>query len=121
MLGEAVSVFLDTSMTRSRPRDLGLACGNVEAELRWAPQEVIELHVPGEGPVAIEFDTARDGTPFEFNTVVQVRRECERVPTGIFPPSCFDDISDTPGAEEYRSAGEIAAMGGDVLYFYVTG
>lgn len=117
VLGETTSVSFDTTMTEERPRDLGLDCGNPDAELRWAPQEVVELHVPGTGPVAIEFDAAVAGTQEDFNTVIQVRRTCERVPTGIFPPTCFDDAN----AIEFRSAGAIEATGGETLFFVVTG
>ena len=76
MMGGTVSVTFDTAMTMTRPRDLGLACGNNDPELRWAPQEVIELRVPGTGPVAIEIDTNNAGTDAAFNTVVQVRTDC---------------------------------------------
>lgn len=117
VMGETVSAMFDTTMTETRPRDLGLGCGNPEAELRWAPQEVIELQVPGTGPVAIAFDSAVSGTDDGFNTVIQVRRDCETVPSGIFPPTCFDDAS----ATEYRSRGAIQAMGGETLFFVVTG
>ncbi|WP_236516050.1 hypothetical protein [Sandaracinus amylolyticus] len=103
-------------MTEERPRDLGLSCGNPAAELRWAPQEVVELHVPGSGLVAIELDTLA-GTSDTFNTVLQVRRTCEDVPQGIFPPTCFDDVD----AVEFRSRGAFTATGGEVLYIVVTG
>lgn len=118
VLGDTVSVMFDTRMTETRPRDLGLACGNVESELRWAPQEVVELHVPGSGPVAVELDTVFNGdTDADFNTVLQVRETCERVPSGFFPPTCFDDAA--PG--EYRSRGTFTAEGGRVYYITVTG
>jgi hypothetical protein len=118
VLGDTVSVMFDTRMTETRPRDLGLNCGNVEAELRWAPQEVVELHVPGSGPVAVELDTVFDGnTDIEFNTVLQVRRTCETVPAGFFPPSCFDDVAQN----DFRSRGALMANGGDVLFVIVTG
>ncbi|MDQ3031402.1 MAG: hypothetical protein M3Y87_03225 [Myxococcota bacterium] len=116
-MGETVSAMFDTTMTETRPRDLGLTCGNPAAELRWAPQEVVELLVPGSGPVAVAFDTAVSGTDEGFNTVIQVRRTCEAVPEGIFPPTCFDDVS----RSEYRARGVVQAMGGDTLFFVVTG
>src|SRR5687768_5364903 len=34
VLDDTVSVMFDTAMTETRPRDLGLACGNLEGELR---------------------------------------------------------------------------------------
>lgn len=117
VLGDTVTVMLDTTMTTSRPRDLGLSCGNVESEVRWARQEVIEFHVPGDGPVAIDVDTTGEGTLLQLNSVVQVRRDCATAPTGTFPPTCFDDVSE----DELRGRGSVAASGGDVLYFYVTG
>ncbi|WP_169791340.1 hypothetical protein [Sandaracinus amylolyticus] len=106
----------DTAMTEERPRDLGLSCGNTAAELRWAPQEVVELRVPGSGLVAIQLDTLA-GTSDTFNTVLQVRRTCEDVPQGIFPPTCFDDVDPI----EFRSRGAFTAMGGEVVYVIVTG
>lgn len=117
VLGETVSVMFDTRMTATRPRDLGLACGNTESELRWAPQEVVELRVPGSGPVAVELDTASEGTELELNTVLQVRRQCDRVPTGVFPPSCFDDV----GSNDFRSRGAFMATGGETVFVLVTG
>lgn len=112
-----VTVMLDTSTTPELPRDLGLACGNPEAELRWARQEAIEFHVPGSGPVAVRFDTTLGITAPELNTVVQVRNDCRRIPVDRFPATCFDDANEI----EWRSAGGVLANGGDVLYFIVTG
>lgn len=119
VLGETVTLMFDTTMTETRPRDLGLTCGNPEGQLRWAPQEVVELHVPGTGPVAVGFSTLTEGTDLEFNTLIQVRTSCGEIPAGVFPPTCFDDPADPP--MEYHASGEIAASGGDVLFFYVTG
>lgn len=117
ILGDIVSVSFDTAMTTTRPRDLGIYCGNPEGEIRWAPQEVIELHVPGDGPVAVILDSTSESTAYEFNTVLQVRTECSTPPDGEFPPTCFDDAV----RGEYRSRGAYAASGGDTLYIYVTG
>jgi hypothetical protein len=111
-----VTVTLDTSMTEERPRDLGLGCGNTDAELRWAPEEIVELHVPGTGPVAVELDTDFPETDPSFNTVLQVRKTCAVIPED-FPPTCFDDIA----TDNYHSDGAVTAMGGDVLYIVVTG
>ncbi|HJL18752.1 MAG TPA: hypothetical protein RMH99_24030 [Sandaracinaceae bacterium LLY-WYZ-13_1] len=110
------SVMLDTSMTETRPRDLGLSCGNNEAELRWAPQEVLEIAVPGSGPMQVTVDTAFPETEFTFNTVLQFRQTCEAVPTGAFPPSCFDDTGD-----EVRATGSITVEGGSTVTVIVTG
>ncbi|GAB4204450.1 MAG: hypothetical protein OHK0013_19420 [Sandaracinaceae bacterium] len=114
-LGTPTEVMLDTTMTDERPRDLGLACGNVTAR-RWARQEVIEYTVPGTGPVGVSISTANMGTDTRFNTVLQIRRSCTQVPTATFPPSCFDDAG-----MEIRASGGIQAMGGDTIFIYVTG
>lgn len=113
-MGTPSRVMLDTTMTESRPRDLGLACGNVGARL-WARQEVIEYVVPGSGPVGVRVSTVNMGTPMRFNTLLQIRRDCETVPTELF--TCFDDASGT----DPRTDGGFQAMGGDTVFIYVTG
>ncbi len=118
VLGETESVTFDTTMTPERPRDLGLACGNTDGEgVRWARQEVVEYHVPGTGPVAVEFSAINAATAMNFNTVIQVRTACEVVPTQAFPPTCIDDATRT----DPRSSGAFQANGGDTLYFIITG
>ena len=117
VLGATETVEFDTRMTDERPRDLGLACGNTEAAIRWARQEVIEYLVPGSGPVSVEFSAVNTGTDPNFDTLIQVRRDCSSVPTLAFPPTCFDNAT----MSEVRSAGAFQAMGGDTLYFIVTG
>lgn len=118
VLGDTVSVMFDTRMTETRPRDLGLTCGNVEGELRWAPQEVVAFTVPGSGEVAVDLDTVFNGdTDVDFNTVLQVRETCEVAPTEALPPTCFDDAAPT----EFRSRGSFLANGGDVVFIVVTG
>lgn len=118
VLGETVTVMFDTRMTETRPRDLGLTCGNTDPELRWAPQEVVELRVPGTGRFAVDLDTVFDGdTDADFNTVLQVRTTCETAPTATWPPTCFDDVS----LEEFRSRGSFMANGGDTVFIIVTG
>lgn len=121
VMGETVSVELDTRTAETRPRDLGLACGNTSYELRWAPQEVVELVIPGEGPVAVTLDTANDGTDANFDTVVQVRDTCERVPTGVFPPTCFNDVPELGALGDFRTRGGFTAEGGETVYVIVTG
>lgn len=115
-LDEVVTVMFDTRTTTTRPRDLGLACGNSDPELRWAPQEVIELVVPGSGQLALSIDTSGPGSEFTFNTVVQVRRDCERVPTSLFPPVCFDE-----DALGFQAVGATPVMGGETVFILVTG
>jgi len=116
-MGATESVMFDTTMTETRPRDLGVGCGNDDPELRWAPQEVLEIVVPGSGPVQVEVNTAFAETDFSFNTVLQFRDTCEAVPSGIIPPSCFDDQS----REEARARGAITVEGGSTIYVIVTG
>lgn len=119
VLDDTVSVTFDTAMTETRPRDLGLACGNTEAELRWAPQEVVEVTIPGDpgSTYAVEFTSNVPGTDPNFNTVIQARDSCEHVPAQSFPPRCFNDIA----ADEFRTSGAITVPGGTVLYFIITG
>jgi len=118
VLNTTESVTFDTTMTAERPRDLGLACGNPAGEgVRWARQEVVEYHVPGTGPVSVEFSAVNAVTPADFNTVIQVRTACDVVPTQAFPPTCIDDATMT----DPRSRGAFQASGGDTLYFIVTG
>ncbi len=116
--GGMVSIDFDTTMTTTRPRDLGEACGNTAADIRWAPQEVVAFHVPGTGMQGVQFSTDNAMTTLGFNTLVQVRQgSCRTVPTTSFPPSCFDDIS----TSNLASSGGITVMGGSMLYFIVTG
>lgn len=119
ILDDTVSVTFDTAMTETRPRDLGLACGNTEAELRWAPQEVVEFIVPGEPSqtYAVEFTTNLPGTDDDFNTVIQARDTCEAVPASAFPPRCFDDVA----TDTFSSTGAITVAGGSTLFFVVSG
>jgi len=119
VIDDTVNVTVDTSMVAETPRDLGLGCGNDEAELRWAPQSVIEFTTPGDPSrtYAVEFTTNTPGTATDFNTVVQVRDSCAQVPSPPFPPRCFDDVA----AGEFRSTGAVTVPGGTVLYFLVTG
>jgi len=117
MMDGTVQVMFDTSMTETRPRDLGLGCGNTSPSARWAPQEVIEFHVPGTGRVAVDVDTTGSGTQNDFNTLFQVRERCEAVPAAPFPPSCFDDTS----ASELAASGSFMAEGGSTVYVIVTG
>lgn len=119
VLEDTVSATFDTRMTEEGPRDLGLACGNTGAELRWAPQEVVAFTVPGSAgqSVAVQFTSNVAGTDSNFNTVIQVRESCETVPPVNFPPACFNDIA----MDEFRTEGTVTANGGDVLYFIITG
>lgn len=115
-LGVTASVTFDTTMTGERPRDLG-ACGNYASTAMWARQEIVEYRVPGSGMVTVAFDTRFAETTFGFNTLVQVRSACRDIPSGTFPPTCFDDSA----AGDARASGAVTANGGDTLYFVVTG
>lgn len=111
----AVTVGFDTTDGPDGALDLGEACSSA-AEPR-SPQEVIAYTVPGTGPHAILFTTATAETLTNFDTLVQVRTSCAEIPSAGFPPTCFDEISQT----DPRSRGAVTAEGGDVLYFVVTG
>jgi len=111
-----IRIDLDTTDGPDGALDLGEMCGNPDGVPR-APQDVIAYTVPGDGLMGLTFDTALGDTLTNFDTVVQVRRSCTEIPLGDQGPSCFDDIS----GSDSRSAGGLTAMGGDVLYFVVTG
>ncbi len=115
-LDAPVEVTLDTSMLDTRPRDLGLSCGNVTAQ-RWARQSVIELTIPGTSPLALYMSTANSGTSAHFHTVLQVRSSCASPPTDTSRPTCFDSAS----GSELRAAGGLMVRGGETLFVYVTG
>jgi hypothetical protein len=118
MAGGTVSVDFDTRMTATRPRDLGNSCGNTAADIRWAAQEVVAFHVPGTGMQGVHFSTSNTMTQIDFNTLIQIREgNCRAVPTASFPPTCFDDVSQTNLAAE----GGITVMGGTTLFFFITG
>ena len=111
-----VRIDLDTTDGVEGALDLGADCGNPEGIPR-APQEVIAYTVPGDGLMGVTFDTALGDTLTNFDTVVQVRTSCTEIPTADAGPSCFDDVS----GDDTRSRGGLMAMGGDVIYFVVTG
>lgn len=89
------------------------ACGNPMASPR-PPQDVWAVELPGSGPLGVAFDLV-EGTPEDFDTVVQVRTSCETPPAA--PDACFDDAS----LREVRSAGAFVATGGTTVYLVVTG
>lgn len=111
-----VSVDVDTGATTVAPRDMGFGCNNDEAAV-FAPQKVVRYTVPGTGPKALQFSTDNEGTDPDFPTIVQVRRRCEEIPTGIMPPTCFGPTD----AANLRGEGGTAAEGGDTLYFLLSG
>lgn len=125
VLGQSVDVALDTSSTDLRPRDLGLLCGNTDPAVRWAPQAIVQYEVPGTGGVAVFFTTRNSGTAANFDTVIQVRRDCASPPPfedGRFPePTCFEDSTANTSSPDFRSEGTVQATGGETLFFVVTG
>jgi hypothetical protein len=120
-----VEVDFDTTMTMVRPQDLGRECGNTNAEVRWAPQQVVAYQVPGDGPVSVEFNTVNPGTTEEMVVFVQARvNDCGAIPSGRFPPFCFGPVQPNtmmPDEGEWRSSGQLQANGGDTIFFFVTG
>jgi hypothetical protein len=110
-----VTVTGDTTGGVAGSLDLGDACGNPEAAT-VPPQFVVAYEVPGDGLVAIEVATNVDGTDEAFDTVLQVRTECEAIPESDFAPTCFDDVGGI-----LQSAGTVAVEGGSVVYIVVTG
>ena len=109
------SISGDTGPGVEGPRDLGPNCGNAEAP-RWAPQEVIAYEVPGTGPTAVTATLVTDGTPDNFDTVIQIRTDCAMIPEAALLPTCFDD---SPG--DVRSEATATVEGGTTLYVIVTG
>jgi len=114
LTGATASISFDVTGEPSGMRDIGFDCGSQEA-MRWAPQHVVAYTVPGTGLQRVSFTTVNAGTGRRVDTVVQVRRDCERIPFS-FPASCFDNTSQT----ELRSTGGTSAMGGETLFFIVT-
>ena len=111
-----VEVSGDTTDAPPGGLDLGEFCA-VRDALTRSPQVVVAYTVPGEGPHAVSLSLATRDTLTNFDTVIQVRRECSTIPESGFPPSCFDDQS----RDEIRSAGTVTANGGETLYLVVTG
>ena len=121
VLGSSQSVRFDTTHDPNGQRDLGLACGNVDA-MRWAPQWVIAYHVPGTGPVGVTFSTQNAGTAATFDTVLQIRdTDCTAAPTTSFPFTCFDSVGPDSSPSDLRATGVTTAMGGSTIYVIVTG
>jgi len=120
-----VSVSSDTSAGDAGPLDLGMMCGAAVADPAMRPPQVVVSYVvPGTGMRTVRFTTGTDGTPANFDTLIQVRRGmCATTPT-VREGSCFDDglpPSMPPAVAEYRTLGTLVATGGETLYFVVTG
>jgi hypothetical protein len=106
-----VTVTGDTTGGAAGSLTLGEGCGGMGA----AAQFVVAYEAPGSGPVAIEFTTVDPGTPMTFDTVVEVRTDCAMAPDAV-GQTCFDD-----SGMDLRSTGITSAMGGDTVFFVVTG
>ena len=120
-----VSVSSDTSAGAPGPLDLGATCGPPIADAATRPAQVVVSYVvPGTGSRVVSFTTANDATPTNFDTLIQVRRDCMAVPT-VREGSCFDDgvPPSTPPlpTPDFRTVGSLVAMGGETLFFVVTG
>ena len=120
-----VSVSSDTSAGGPGPLDLGMTCGSLMVDpMMRPPQLVVSYVVPGTGPRIVTLSTANAATLANFDTVVQVRRECMTAPT-VREGTCFDDgappVTPPPPVVDYRTQGRLPAMGGETLYFVVTG
>lgn len=126
VLDEQVEVTFDTEMTDLAPQDLGLQCGNTDAETRWAPQQVVAYTVPGTEPVSLEFTTINPETTADMVVFVQARiNDCGEIRAGRFPPYCWGPVAPSPPAmpenAEWRATGQLQANGGDTVFFFVTG
>ncbi len=110
-----VTVTGDTTDGPDGPLDPGMSCANTAA-MRWSPQYVVAYQVPGTGTTAVSFTLVNSGTPDTFDTVVQVRTDCNTIPTVNPAATCFDETG-----MDHRSSGAVTAMGGDTIFFVVTG
>lgn len=120
-----VSVSSDTSAGGAGPLDLGMTCGPAITDPAMRPAQVVVRYVvPGVGMRLLRFTTANGATPGNFDTLIQLRRDCMAVPT-VREGSCFDDgvppATPPPMVSEYRTLGNATVTGGETLYFIVTG
>ncbi len=120
-----VSVSSDTSAGAAGPLDLGMTCGPMIADATMRPAQVVVRYVvPGTGMRLLRFTTANDATPANFDTLIQLRRDCAVAPT-VREGTCFDDgvpaPTPPPMISEFRTQGIASVTGGETLYFVVTG
>lgn len=116
--GPAQTVMGDTTGHTMGVVNLGDTCGAQAAGGTTAPQQVIELHLPGTASdtVAVTFTLLNAGTDPTFDTTTQLRTTC----TDVTGATCFDD--NTAGvAGDYRSEGTFTAPGGSTRYLIVGG
>lgn len=116
--GAAQTVMGDTTGHTMGVVNLGDTCGAQAAGGTTAPQQVIELHLPGTASdmVAVTFTLRNTMTDPTFDTTTQLRTAC----TDLTGATCFDD--NTAGvAGDYRSEGAFNAPGGSTRYLVVGG
>ncbi|MCC7540450.1 MAG: hypothetical protein IT379_29810, partial [Deltaproteobacteria bacterium] len=123
VVGETVSVNVDTRYGEAGPLALGPGCGGMPA-MRPA-QVVVAVEIPGTTARLVQLTLVNDATTPTWDTLVEVRRtECSVAPDGgPFPTAtCFDDTVDPmTGANDPRSTGAFAAVGGETVHLVVTG
>lgn len=120
-----VSVTGDTSVGGPGPLDLG-NCGLAIMDPAMRPAQIVVSYVvPGTGSRAISITTENEVTPENFDTMVQVRRGDCTVAPEVREGTCFDDglppAEPPPMVPDFRTLGAFTAMGGETLYFVVTG
>jgi len=116
--GNTVTFTVDTgdeALEDLRPVDIGMSCGNPDSD-EWAPQQVVQVTVPGTGKKSLAVDTRRAATDDGFLTVVQVRRTCDTLPTTSIPPHCIG-----PTNTELQARGVFPVEGGETLFLVFTG
>ncbi len=91
----------------------GMSSGLAVCNGGASPEEVIAVTLPGTGLEAVSFTLVTDGTPADFDTVVEVRTTCDST-VGLH---CFDEA----GPDESRSNGKFSGEGGSTVYLVVTG
>jgi hypothetical protein len=122
--GDTVTVSLDTAAVTIEPRDLGLACGNTSGDVRWAPQSVIALEMPGTTTdrFAVRVDTDFEETQADFRVVLQARTSCDAVPTADdIANSCIQSLFNPNTGEVLLANGAFSVNGGQTVFLFVTG
>ncbi|MEO0325435.1 MAG: hypothetical protein AAF447_20935 [Myxococcota bacterium] len=105
VLGETVTIDLDTSMANTLPRDLA-GCG---AAGDASGQIAVSYTVPGTGDIALEVSTVGGVTSGALETVVQVRTDSCESPAGV----CI-------AGNGAPADGAAIVAGGSMVHFIVT-
>lgn len=129
VVGETVSVNVDTRYGEAGPLALGGGCGGMPLPAMRPAQVVVAVQIPGTVARLVELSLVNDATTPTWDTIVEVRRnECSVAPPAGPPgpfgptPTCFDDTNDPmTGIPDPRSSGAFAAMGGETVHVVVTG